>query len=670
MPSSLALVVLLGAAGAWSLSLFFPGWTGAVRESAGRYRWRWAAVLGGVLAVALADPVLPLVPGRALAEAGASLLQPALGARVTPLLLGAVALAIPVLADARLAPAGLPSFAPAARRWLLAAGEVAGIALAPLLIARWVTVDWSVPDPRLPNLLWLIAAGAVLALAGVRATAGRRPRGPGRLLSAWGWGIAVGLAGMFALGAAPEIALTLAIPAFWLASAALWAVSRRGGGRTEGDLWWRLALAGTLLLAFHLRWRFLVDTPGWAIPLSSDAQSYFDEALYLDRLLVDRHTNLLALFFEGSTAFREPLFIYLLHGWLHLVGPRDLHSVYLTILAGVAWVGVSAVAVRLLLGPGAGLLTALLLAVDAIWIRNAAVGLREEVTGVLLGLLVVVLWTARAGRPWLLWLAPFLAGAAAVTRLDALPFALFVLGWAAVAQRWSLVRSALMLALVAAVLLPTFAGYARSRGEAAPASTEIATNNWKEVFKDRLGEPGFEPDRRVTATDFLFRYFTPAQLVVYTVRGYARIYGQEVFESHYYLLANAADGWGRYLGLGAPGLVPLIYLAGTAGLLLTQRLRWRRTWLVPALCVAGAIPPIGFVAGVPGHPALYQARYAYMVAPYAAATVAWALVAGGSWLAGRALSQAALPRVTPAREGDGGRRRPDDAVAVANRKWI
>jgi hypothetical protein len=38
---------------------------------------------------------------------------------------------------------------------------------------------------------------------------------------------------------------------------------------------------------------------------------------------------------------------------------------------------------------------------------------------------------------------------------------------------------------------------------------------------------------------------------------------------------------------------------------------------------------------VPGHPELYQARYAYQVAPYATATVAWALVTGGIWIAGR-----------------------------------
>ena len=85
-----------------------------------------------------------------------------------------------------------------------------------------------------------------------------------------------------------------------------------------------------------------------------DAQSYYDEGLYLDRLLVDRRTNLFALFFSGSTYFREPLFVYLMHGWLHLVGAQEVHAVYLTVLASTAWVGVSAVAVRLLLGRAPG----------------------------------------------------------------------------------------------------------------------------------------------------------------------------------------------------------------------------------------------------------------------------------------------------------------------------
>jgi hypothetical protein len=317
-------------------------------------------------------------------------------------------------------------------------------------------------------------------------------------------------------------------------------------------------------------------------------------------------------------------------------------------LAGVAWVGVSAVAAGALLGRWAGLVTALLLAVDAVWIRNAPLGLREEVTGTLLVLCVAVLWSERARRLHLDWLAPLLAAGAALTRLDSLPFALFIMLWGAVAQRWPLPRALAMAGLLAVVLVPALAGYVRTRGEVSPASTFIATNNWKEEFKDRLGQPGYEADRKVTAFEYVFRYHTPPQLVRYTIGGYLRIFGQEVFESHYYLLANASPGWGRYVGLHSLYFTPAIFALGTVGLLIQWR-RWRRAWLVPALCVVGVMPPIGFVAGVPGHSELYQARYAYMVAPFAAATVAWAVVAAGGWLAGRAVLRRRLGRLWPGR---------------------
>jgi hypothetical protein len=178
----------------------------------------------------------------------------------------------------------------------------------------------------------------------------------------------------------------------------------------------------------------------------------------------------------------------------------------------------------------------------------------------------------------------------------------------------------------------------------------IATANWKEEFKDRLGQPGFEPDRRVTAGEFLFRYHTPGQLVRYTALGYLRIYGKEVFDSHHYLLANLSDGWGRYVGLHSPSFVPLIFLAGTVGLLL-QRGSRRRAWLVPAVCAVGVLPPIGFVAGIPGQPEMYQARYAYMVAPFAAATVAWALSVAGARLAVTLQGGTRLPPFWPPRRG-------------------
>ena len=68
-------------------------------------------------------------------------------------------------------------------------------------------------------------------------------------------------------------------------------------------------------------------------------------------------------------------------------------------------------------------------------------------------------------------------------------------------------------------------------------------------------------------------------------------------------------------------LVPLVFALGGV-FLAAHRRRWRTHWLPVALCMVGVLPPIGFSAGVPGH-MMYQARYGYLVAPFASAIVAW-----------------------------------------------
>jgi hypothetical protein len=296
----------------------------------------------------------------------------------------------------------------------------------------------------------------------------------------------------------------------------------------------------------------------------------------------------------------------------------------------VLWIAVSVAAIWALLGRWPALLTGLLLAFDDVWIRNAPIGLREEITGLFLAGAVALLFARWARERHLHWLAPLLVAAATLTRLDALPFGLVVLGWAAVAQRWRWHRIALAAMLLGAPLFSTFAGYATTRGTVAPAATVIATNNWIDEFRDRMGEPGFELDRKVTAFEYLFHYHTPAQVAWYTVRGATIIYGQFMFDSLYYRLANlslAAGGIGRVIGLEWRPLAPLVFAAGCLALLVTQRRRWRSHWLPVALCVVGILPPIGFSAGVPGH-LMYQSRYGYLVAPFAHAVLAWTVCAG------------------------------------------
>ena len=389
-----------------------------------------------------------------------------------------------------------------------------------------------------------------------------------------------------------------------------------------------LLLLGAVALGLNYRLAHLRAAPDFALPLSSDAQSYYDEALLLQQRVVEGASPA-ALFFSGSTWFREPVFVFLLQAWLNLFGTGEVQAVYFSLTASLVWLFSSGLAAGALLGRTVGVGTAYLLAGDAVWIRNAVIGLREEVTGTFLVLAVAALWL-HPRRPVvalvLSCLAALLVACAGLTRLDALPFGLFVLVWAAVAQRWSFRRLALVGAVAALILVPVFLGYARNRGDAFPSSSVIATANWREEFEDRMGTPGFEWERRVTPFEYLFAYHSLPQLTWYTARGVTRIYFQEMFDSLYYAVAGGSarllGGLGKYVGLEWRYLAPSIFVVGVAGLL-WQRQRWRTHWLPVALCLVGVLPPIGFIAGVPQH-RLYQARYAYMAAPFAAAILAWA----------------------------------------------
>ena len=389
-----------------------------------------------------------------------------------------------------------------------------------------------------------------------------------------------------------------------------------------------LLLLGAVALGCWYRVAQMRAAPDFSLPLSSDAQSYYDEALLLQQRVAGGASPI-ALFFSGSTWFREPLFVFLLQGWLSLFGTGEVQAVYFSIAASLVWLLSSGVAAGALLGRAVGVATAYLLAADAVWIRNAVLGLREEVAGSLLVLSVAALWLRprRGLAAALASLAAACVALATLTRLDALPFGLFALVWAAVAQRWSATRIAIVVVVAAAILLPVFSGYARSRGDAFPSSSVIATANWREEFEDRMGTPGFEWERRVTPFEYLFVYHSLPQLTWYTARGVTRIYLQEMFDSLYYAIAGGSarmfGGVGKYLGLEWRYLTPSIFLLGVAGLL-WQRTRWRTHWLPVALCLVGVLPPIGFIAGVPQH-RLYQARYAYMAAPFASCVLAWAL---------------------------------------------
>jgi hypothetical protein len=639
---SLATLMSLGLGAAfWLLSAFRPGWTRAARMRLAHWRFTIGTVVAGWAAMWLADPAAPLALRAAPSTVRDLLVGQGALLRLAVLLL----VVTPLAADAR---GGL-------RRWVAAVARVLAPVVAgaaPAIVAGALAVRgagdsaWVVLGDRLHPIMWSI--GNLLlgppppqhgpthvdpALVGVLYVTGAAALST-TLLPRRGWLLAVPAAvcGWAVLAFARPLAEPLGMAAWWLTLALSVALRVRrtralGGHAALDTAAFTALLAGAVLVGFQWRWQHLVAWPEYSVPLSLDAQSYYDEALALGERMRTEGAGRLQLFFGGSTWFREPLYVFLLQAWLAVLGPGEIHAVFFSLAASLGWVIAAGVAAAALLGRATGAVTSYLLAADSIWIRNGVVGLREEVTGVFLAAAVALLWLPTSRRLRLWWLAPLCAAAAGLTRLDALPFAGFVLLWAAVAQRWNVARQAATAALLAVLLVPVFAGYVRTRGEAFPSSTVIATANWKEEFADRLGTPGFEEDRRVTAAEYLFTYHTPLQLAWYTTRGIVRIYAQEMFISPYYALAGASarftGGLGAYLGLESPWLAPLVFLAGCIGLLARWRL-WRTHWLPLALCLVGCLPPIGFIAGVP-QSQLFQVRYAYMAAPFAAAILAWSL---------------------------------------------
>ncbi len=670
MSPSAAVSLALGAA-VWLLSATRPGWTATLWHLLARHRQVVLAVAGGAAALWLADPVALLALRAAPTSAGAAFL----GNGVLGRLALAALLLAPLAADAKgglplwsrraaaaLLPVSLAVLPPAAATVLTLRGggdvawQVLGNTLDPCLATLAHLLLGPPPpgigatevDPAIVAVLYVTATAALataclqIFITATRTAADPLANGashapvPRRRVShdvlPFLISPLLGFVGYLVLTFARSSAEPAGMVAWWLTLAAfvtlrMHRAGARGQRHTLDSAAFCALLIGAVLAGFQWRWQHLVVSPEYSVPLSLDAQSYYDEALSLGRKMSAEGAGRLELFFGGSTWFREPLYVFLLQAWLSLLGPGELHAVFFSLASSLAWVVVSGVAVAALLGRPAGAVTAYLMSADSTWVRNGVVGLREEATGVFLAIAVALLWLPSTGRLRLSWLAPLSAAAAGLTRLDALPFAGFVLLWAAVAQRWSLVRLGATAALLALVLVPVFAGYARSRGEAFPASTIIATANWKEEFADRLGTPGFEEDRRVTAAEYLFSYHSPPQLAWYTTRGIFRIYAQEMFISPHYAVAGASSrftaGLGGYLGLESPWLVPLVFFAGCAGLLARRRL-WRTHWLPLALCLVGVLPPIGFIAGVP-QSRLFQVRYAYMAAPFAAAILAWAL---------------------------------------------
>ena len=485
-------------------------------------------------------------------------------------------------------------------RWWYTAVATIGIPLPEPVLAQ--------PDPRLAAFGWWLAASAFAVRAAW-------PLRIGRALLWMGFPLAGGLLAYFAR----PMSLQLAIPAFLGVSLGaialpLWrrdpAYKRQALIVAE-----RAALFGIVALAFNLRWDSLVATLGEQ--LSSDAGGYYRAALVFYQRVASEGTNPIALaYLDLHSAAREPFFPVLVRLALDILGESPAHIRYVSMLGSLGAVVVTYLFGRAILGSGAGLGAALLLATLPWHISRSDEGLREEV-GLLLVFGLATLVVARArGRAGTAIVAGLLAAGAVLTRLDAAAVVAFLLFVWAVRLRHAWRRGLIAWGVLGVLVAPLLVGYSlRFREPLAPLNVEMG------------------PDiQQLVAPLFRMEYAFPEVINYFSV-GTFRIYNAVVF-------GGAIEHLDSLIGEAALPVVLGCFVAGSLYLLM----RGPRLPVVLAL-LGSYLPPYAFIAGIIPDGGPYSDRYSYLVLPAAYAVFAWAATRPLTW----SRSAPALRRLTRTR---------------------
>jgi hypothetical protein len=415
----------------------------------------------------------------------------------------------------------------------------------------------------------------------------------GRWAAAW---LALPLLGA-ALGAvARPAAVALAIPAFCAAGTAVLALyaaaRRRGDPRALREDVERAALLGVLALALALRWW------GFDEVLSSDAIGYEHQARIFHQQVAAAGTNPIARFYlDSSPAPREPLFSQLVRLCYDLIGESTAHLRYVSLGFALASVWVTYRFGKATLGAAAGLVAALLLAVEPWHILSSHPGLREETAGFFVYALATLVVLRRSGGAAIAVAAGLLAAAAVLTRIESAAVVGCVLlvwsAWHGAAWR----RTLPAYAVGAALTLPLLVGFALKFGDFLAPIGMFASADQKDLVAPLTQHQGGLAD--VVA------------LVQGTALGTGRIYAWAIFGAATQYLDVA-------LGPLALPLVAAVFVGALAVLI------WRGPRLPAALAVLGCfLPPYAFIAGR----GIFSERYSYLVLTGALVVLGWGISA-------------------------------------------
>jgi len=268
-----------------------------------------------------------------------------------------------------------------------------------------------------------------------------------------------------------------------------------------------LGLLLIVLLAFALRFRWLLLAVQSSMPLAPDAEGYMAGA-----------SQLLHLSYRSP---REPMLSVIAALFLSIFGVSIASFRLSTVFLGTMMVLLAYLIARRILGEHAGLLASLLVATNVLLIWNSIRGLREELFSCIL-LALVLLIISRDDRLTTRFsmIAGFLAIILCLTKLEGL---IVVFGISAYhVWRSKTYRGKIDWRFVAIVLISSFSAIFVWFSFCAivfnnPFETTTVQGTWWYHYE-------FGGDwKRVSAFDYVFRYHTAEQILFLTARGIIRI---------------------------------------------------------------------------------------------------------------------------------------------------
>jgi hypothetical protein len=250
-----------------------------------------------------------------------------------------------------------------------------------------------------------------------------------------------------------------------------------------------------------------------------------------------------------DTQHREPLFIWLTKA-VASYGDPETQLRLLTVFLSITLIGVSYWCGREIIGPIAGLITAVMVAASVGWAWQASRGLRLEAFTICLLLLTGLIWTRRdmSPRKHAVWMG-VAAAATCLLRVTSVWFCVLGMAYGIYRRGWNTRAFVLSVGIAVVSLLPSYAYWTATYGDPFYA-TNLHIRFYRNLeFQGQPGMPTAEDlaldstaGPEVTPIEFFFQQHTVFDLSLRTVeRVKSTFFGQ--YFSEYICSGSLVVGW-------------------------------------------------------------------------------------------------------------------------------